>query len=563
MPGRLNVVADALSRVPFAKPLAQRLLSEPSPELSDQVEELRNVQVQDTFRLTCLPQSLASHPVPGADGGSMSEGDVSSLLHAVSDWESASRQRATSLADYLASVGAVTDGIPDVLSRADLLSHQKGDPVISRAAHYVERRRRPSRHERFHEDWVTLRLLRHWDKLTLLDGILYRVVRGPLTKHKRFQLVVPDSLKPKVLAGVHDDAGHQGQPRTLSLAHQRFFWHDMEAEVHDHVRHRHRCILSKTPEPVARAPLESIKTRAPLELVCIDFWSAEDNNKSVDVLVITNHFTKLAQAFRCHDQTAKTVAKTLWDGFFCIYGFPQRIHSDQGANFESELIAELLELSGVSKSRTSPYHPMGNGTTERFNRTLGNMLRSLPPRSKQKWPQLLTTVTFVYNCTVHETTGFAPFYLMFGRVPRLPVDWMLKNVLHDSTVGDYDTYVTSLLKDLQTALLHAQKHAIVEQRHQTDQYNKRIKGSSLSLDDQVLVANKGSRGKRKLADRWEPVVDTVVGCSPGLPVYKICDRAGRERVVHRNLLLSVNFLPLDVTPEDATIPPNNSVVGVL
>lgn len=70
--------------------------------------------------------------------------------------------------------------------------------------------------------------------------------------------------------------------------------------------------------------------------------------------------------------------------FFCIYGFPQHIHSDQGANFESELLAELLELSGVGKSHTSPYHPMGNGAVERFNRTLGNTLRSLPPHSKIK-----------------------------------------------------------------------------------------------------------------------------------------------------------------------------------
>lgn len=89
--------------------------------------------------------------------------------------------------------------------------------------------------------------------------------------------------------------------------------------------------------------MENIKTSAPLELVCINFWSAEDsNNRSVDVLVITDYFTKLAHEFQCQDQTAKKVAKKLWDGFFCVYGFPQRIHSDQGANFERKLIADDL-----------------------------------------------------------------------------------------------------------------------------------------------------------------------------------------------------------------------------
>lgn len=125
-----------------------------------------------------------------------------------------------------------------------------------------------------------------------------------------------------------------------------------------------------------------------MELVCLDIWSAEDNKqRSVDVLVLTDHFTKLAHAFPCTNQQAKQVARKLWDNVFCVYGFPGRIHTDQGANFESELIAELLKLSGLSKSHTTAYHPMGNGGTERFNRTLGSMLRSLPLREKAKWPQ--------------------------------------------------------------------------------------------------------------------------------------------------------------------------------
>ncbi|KAJ8373066.1 hypothetical protein AAFF_G00271940 [Aldrovandia affinis] len=336
---------------------------------------------------------------------------------------------------------------------------------------------------------MVMRILKQWDKLTVLDGILYRVTRDPVTKHKRFQFVLPDSLKSQALAGVHDLAGHQGQPRTLSLVRQRFFWYDVEKDVRSYVRNCARCVLSKTPEPAARAPLESITTSAPLELVCIDFWSAEDNNnKSVDVLVITDHFTKLAHAF-----PVKTKLRRKWPKSW--------------ANFQSELIAELLELAGVGQSRTSSYHPMGNGGTERFNRTLGGMLRSLPPRSKHKWPQMIQTMTFTYNCTQHETTGFAPFYLMFGRVPRLPVDLLFRNVLRDDCVCDYNAYVKSLATDLQSAMLLAQRHSSVEQKHQSDQYNKK----------------------------------------PQFHIYKIRDRDGQVRTVHRNLLLAVNFLPLDNT----------------
>lgn len=174
---------------------------------------------------------------------------------------------------------------------------------------------------------------------------------------------------------------------------------------------------------------------------------------------MTDHFTRLAQAFPCKNQSAKEVARVLWDEYFCIYGFPERIHSDQGTSFESNLISELLRVSCVKKSHTTPYHPMGNGAVERFNRTLGGMIRALPPGEKHEWPRRLQTLTFMYNCTVHETTGFAPFYLMFGRVPRLPIDVMFRSVLCDSTSSDYPKYVSTLSKDLSEAMNIAQKLA--------------------------------------------------------------------------------------------------------
>lgn len=109
--------------------------------------------------------------------------------------------------------------------------------------------------------------------------------------------------------------------------------------IRENVRTRNRRVASKTPEPSERAHLVSIKTFAPLILVCQ--W----------MLVITDHFTKLAHAFPCRDQTAKTVAKKLWDSFFCVY----RLDSDQGISFESELLADLLELAGADQSSNGQF----------------------------------------------------------------------------------------------------------------------------------------------------------------------------------------------------------------
>ena len=190
---------------------------------------------------------------------------------------------------------------------------------------------------------------------------------------------------------------------------------------------------------------------------------------------------------------AKTVARVLWNNFFCIYGFADCIHSDRGANFESSLIEELLQLSGVEKSHTTPYHSMGNGQAECLNRTLGGMIRALPARSKAKWPQVLNTLTFSYNCTV-------------GCTARLPGDVMFESVLLNGDTVDVDKYVQSLSEDLREAMTLAQQHASKQQKRQAEVYNRRSKGHSVQKRDRVLLANKGERGKKTLADRWESVV---------------------------------------------------------
>lgn len=163
----------------------------------------------------------------------------------------------------------------------------------------------------------------------------------------------------------------------------------------------------------------------------------------------------------------------------------------------------MIEAAGMEKSHTTPYHPMGNGVVEQFNCTVGNMIRALEPKAKQRSPQLLRSLTFAYNATVHETTGFTPFQLIFSRTPMLPVDLMFESVLLDDQVMDYDAYVQCLKCDLAGDIRITQFSATKQQESQADLYNLKLKGEPVDIDHKIILANKGERGKIKLAYQWE------------------------------------------------------------
>ncbi|GFR97495.1 retrovirus-related Pol polyprotein from transposon 412 [Elysia marginata] len=197
---------------------------------------------------------------------------------------------------------------------------------------------------------------------------------------------------------MHDGIGHPGRDRTTPLAKERFWWPSMCKDIEAWCKDCPRCLRRKTQPAVA--PLVTIKTTQPMELVCMDYLTNEPSAGGFEnVLVITDHFTRFAQAIPIKNQTARTTAEALFTTFIGHYGFPERLHSDQGANFESKIIKELCQLAGVAKSRTSSYHPMGNGQTKRFNQTLLGMLGTLEADKKREWHKSLT---HAYNSTTHQ-----------------------------------------------------------------------------------------------------------------------------------------------------------------
>ncbi|RXN22068.1 ephrin type-B receptor 2-like protein [Labeo rohita] len=120
---------------------------------------------------------------------------------------------------------------------------------------------------------------------------------------------------------------------------------------------------------------------------------------------------------------------------------------------------------------------------------------------------------------------------------------MFKQVLRDPIVVDYSSHAKTLLSHLHEAASIAQQHSAKEQQKQAQGYNKR---THFNVGDRVLIANKGERGRRKLADKWEATVYVVINQNPQTHTYVVQDEKGARRVVHRNLLLDISFLPVQM-----------------
>ena len=180
---------------------------------------------------------------------------------------------------------------------------------------------------------------------------------------------------------------------------------------------------------VQQAPLESVTSDSPFEKLLWDIMGplplSSSGNKYI--AVITDLFTKWVEAFPLKSTETDILATLLVNEIICRYSVPSSLHSDEGAYLTSNLMAAVCKHLGIEQTRTTAYHPQGNGQVELFNRTSESMLAKVVSDHQTDWDYHLPHVLFAYRTAIHDTTGFTPFHLIFGRSPVLPVEGNASN----------------------------------------------------------------------------------------------------------------------------------------
>ncbi|KAL5516223.1 hypothetical protein EMCRGX_G001504 [Ephydatia muelleri] len=378
-------------------------------------------------------------------------------------------------------------------------------------------------------------------KTFLQDGLLCRKFRASCSDSVCTQLVVPKGHVKIILENLHNESGHLGVQRTTEKVKECFYWPGYEMDIQNWVQECQQCQKRNPPQPHPLAPLGSIKCTYPFDVISWDIMGplplSTKGHKYI--LVITDLFSKWVEAFPLAVTDSETLASVLMDEIVC-----------------SQVICALCKRLGINKTRTTAYHPQGNGQVERFNRTLEAILSKVVAENQRDWDCHIPKALFAYRTAFHESSGYSPFRVNFGRSPILPIDIAVGqlNVQEYGEGGEptVPQYVETLNKSLRKIFSDVKEQLASAHDRSKKRYDKGVSGEKFTVGDQLWLfvpAVKQGRTK-KLASLWRGPY-TVIDRINGALNYRIqLVGSTKTLVVHRNRLKRCYGLPKEGTGQN-------------
>ncbi len=333
------------------------------------------------------------------------------------------------------------------------------------------------------------------DQYLIRDGLLYHVWHTPAKRHmperNTLQLYVPITMIDTILNHCHDNvlAAHFGFHRTYLKVRERYFWKRMYRDIDNWVRSCESCARRKTHRHKVIAPMMTMKVPGPFERVSVDILGPLPitTNGNRYVLCFTDHCTRWPILVPIKTTDSATIARAFFEQVICQHGCPQYLLSDRGSNFLSKIVLEVCRIMQTSKLNTSSYHPQCNAVQERFNSVILDTLSHYANEYQTNWDEFIPAIQFAYRSTpADNSVGFSPFFLLYGREARLPLEVTLGQQMeyHEKTLRDHIHHLVSQLEVFRAV---SKQHAEMNQAHMKQRYDENTKDVQYQVGDTVWL----------------------------------------------------------------------------
>ncbi|KAJ3000255.1 hypothetical protein NUW54_g6809 [Trametes sanguinea] len=310
-------------------------------------------------------------------------------------------------------------------------------------------------------------------------------------------------LREILLRQAHSVLAHLGTKKTLAYLRDEVWWPNMVSDV---VAYCKTCGVCATTKSATTQPMGLLKPlpvpRRPWQYISLDFVgplpASENRHGQFDMIcVIIDQLTSMVHLVpTVQTYGAADMAEVVFEHVYKLHGLPERIISDRDTLFTSTFWQKLHGLLGTELRLSSSYHPQTDGLTERANRTMTQMLRQCVRPDQKDWVVRLPAVELAMNMARSETTGFSPFYLNYGQMPRSLV-W--------SSECEYPG-VQAFAQRVKEAIMAAHDAIIASRTSQVEQANKRRRPATFQVDELVYLSTKNlnlPKGRaRKLAPKY-------------------------------------------------------------
>ena len=317
-----------------------------------------------------------------------------------------------------------------------------------------------------------------------------------------------------VMQSLHEEmaGGHFSAPATVrKIMDSGYWWPTLNKDVRNFVQGCDPCQRTGKPALSRNHPLIPILPLAPFEKWGLDFIGpispVTRRGRKRYIILATEYVTKLVEARPTVKNDAKTTATFFYEQILTRFGAPLEIVSDRGTHFLNEVIEELTNSYLIKHRKTTPYHPKCNGLTERANGIMGKILNKTVNEHKTDWDLKLYSAVYSYNITFKTTTGYSPYYLVFGQHAVVPVEFevpTLRVTVEERMSEDKSLMERAYrLEELEEARNEASKYLTHRQALTKKYHDKGLKKAVLNDGDLVLLYDsRFAHFPGKLHTRW-------------------------------------------------------------